>query len=110
MKKYVIEFLRVLSPSGVIIFQLPSEQISEIQNDKAKNGLKQLIKPMIPRGLLDLYRHIKLEYLNQPVMEMHGIKREDMVRFLEENGGQIIDISQPGSYWVECRYCVGKRI
>lgn len=46
-------------------------------------------------------------------MEMHGIRREDLVRFREQHGAIVIDVAadhSAGDEWLSFRYCVRKRL
>lgn len=106
-KDYIKEFLRLLSPHGLLIFQLPSHPLSFTKK------LILLIKRIIPTPLLDLYR--KVIYGDQPIMEMYGIKPEEVAELLEGNEGKILDIipdqrTAPNwtPTWVSYIYCVTK--
>ena len=106
-KNYIKEFLRILAPQGVLIFQLTGEPI--IINETGTINLKGLILRIFPKSLLDVtYR--KLKYGNQPRMEGYWIKKQEVVEFLERNGARIIDIKQnQGPIAVSCKYCVTKK-
>lgn len=114
-RNYIKEFLRALAPHGLIIFQLPSEPILD-RDCKPTRKLKQLIKSLIPEPLLELYREVKIKRLRvssrgQPIMELHGIKREEVVTFLKKSGAKIVDILQDqsaGPHWMSFRYCITK--
>lgn len=100
-KNYIKEFLRILSPHGLLIFQLPSERVIT---------LKLLIINILPVAILDLYH--KVRYGNYPKMEMYGIKKDDVVKFLKENNAKIIDIKQDqsaGKWWVSYQYYVTRK-
>jgi ubiquinone/menaquinone biosynthesis C-methylase UbiE len=46
-----------------------------------------------------------------PVMEMHGIPQNDVIRFIEKNRGKIINIQEDftaGADWESYRYCITK--
>ena len=46
-----------------------------------------------------------------PIMEMHGIPQNDVIRFIEKNRGKIIDIQEDftaGADWESYRYCITK--
>ena len=73
-KNYIREFIRILKPNGLLIFQLPSEQVSF--------KLKLFIKQIIPNTIFKTY--LQIRYKDKPVMEMYGIKREELVKFLKE--------------------------
>lgn len=112
-KKYIREFLRVLSPGGLLIFQLPSEPALNSYQEKSVYGnIKKFVKNIIPATLLDLYRNMKYFLKGANTMDMHGIKREEVVNILNVDGGEIIDIKQSndaGREWVSFRYCVRKK-
>jgi len=103
-KKYIQEFLRILAPNGLIVFEIPGEPRS----------IRQVIKTMLPSILLDLY--YKIKYRGRPRIELHGIKREEVIQFLEENGAKIIDVKRlqvPSAIrtfkdWTLFQYCVTK--
>jgi ubiquinone/menaquinone biosynthesis C-methylase UbiE len=109
-QNYLKEFLRVLRPGGLLLFQLPSEMTTGYR-------VRRLFRRFIPTGLLGRYR--KSRYGEQHVappehhtaMEMYGIKREAVVRLLEENGGRVVDVQPDDSAWnwISFRYCVQKR-
>ena len=54
-KNYIKEFIRVLSPNGVLIFQQPSREILPDKNAGIKINLIELIKSLIPKILVDIY-------------------------------------------------------
>ena len=93
-KKYLKEFIRILHPKGVLVFQLPSEPA------KTPKGL--LIR-LLPFSLLTKLREN---------MEMHAIKKSEICAFFEKNNVTILDI-QPnmhaGEGWVSYTYFVQKR-
>ena len=107
-KKYIKEFLRILTPQGLLLFQQPSERVVEApalekMKLKVKMTIGTIIRSAVPTMLLNLYR-------KEPVMECYGIKKEELEAFLEMNGAIIVDIVQdhctPG--WISFRYCVSK--
>ncbi len=98
-KKYIKEFVRVLSQNGVLIFQLPSEDVSKIRS---------LIRNFLP-SLLNVYRRLK--FRSMAVMEVHGIKKEEVLKLLDPLGVKVIDIQPDGNAgdsWIGFRYCVMK--
>ena len=103
-KNYIKEFLRILVPGGLLIFQLPSEQIQDLSLiKKTKKFLYQF----------ELYRQIRLGSRNKigSKMEMHGIKREEVVKLVEENEGIIANIRTTTgiNQWVSLQYFCLKR-
>ena len=46
-----------------------------------------------------------------PIMEMHGIPQNEVIRLVESKGGNILDIQEDftaGKDWKSYRYCVSK--
>lgn len=89
-KNYIKEFVRILIPHGLLIFQQPSEPILEARGDKPE-----------------------AKSPNQPRMEMYGIKPEEVVASLEAHGAKIVDVMQDQTPpapqdWVSFRYYVTK--
>jgi len=108
-KSYITEFLRTLSPHGLLIFQLPSK--ARIINETGTINLKGLVLRFVPKSLLDA-TYFKAKYGSRPRIEMYCIKRKEVVRFLKENGARIVDIAQDryaGDLWISFRYCVTKK-
>jgi ubiquinone/menaquinone biosynthesis C-methylase UbiE len=98
---YMREFLRVLARGGLVIFQLPSEMTSP---------LLQFANSILRGPVRALYTGIRYGIF-LPRLEMHGLKRNDTVKFLESIGARVIDIKQDysaGKGWVGYRYCATK--
>ena len=93
-KRYIAEFMRVLAPGGLLIFQMPSENITLWG--------KILWKILIP---------LRYFLTRQPTMEMNCIPRTEVIDHLGKHGGIIIDVAQDewaGKYFKSFRYCVTK--
>jgi len=99
-RNYILEFLRVLKPGGLMIFQIPS---------RPKNTTQRLLQPIKPTALWRWYQ--KARYGEQPVMNMYGIPKATILRIISENGGQLVD-AQPDesadAAWISYRYAVLK--
>jgi len=119
-KIYIKEFLRVLSPEGLLMFQLQSSAISEQDNNLHTHKLVYFKKYISQKILLKLYQSIKNRIHMKPAMEMHSINREEVIRILEENGGKIVDILDVSKLrrmpiqenvtprWINFVYCIAK--
>lgn len=97
---YIKELLRVLAPGGLMVFQLLGKPLGV---------LRGLVFRMVPTGFLQVCRMVRQRTFRP--MGMYGMKREDVVRFLEDNGARIVDIRQDqwgGPGWESFRYCVTK--
>jgi SAM-dependent methyltransferase len=98
-KKYIREFVRVLAPGGLLVFQLPGAAARRVAR----------AKHVMAAQLLWLSRRIG--YGPRPIMLMHGVKPEEVRILLEGNGARIIDISEnqsAGRDWLSYRYCATK--
>ncbi len=98
-RNYIKEFCRVLAPQGLLIFQIPSEPTARLRR-------RQRITHLIPRVIRQQVHRLK----DTAVMEMYAIKRGEVVRLVEEQKCQVVDI-QPDSRapsWIGFRYCITK--
>lgn len=93
-ERYIKEFMRILNPGGLLVFQLPSRSIAE------KTVIKTLKKIVV-----SIYWTI----LHKPVMELHVIEKQDVIKLIEQNNGKIMKIEQDNwvgpdylsyTYWV----------
>ena len=137
-KRYLVEFMRLLAPGGVLVFQLPSERRTSLPPsgalEPATSGswLKRQVRPFIPAALLKWYwtgawywhrysgaARWKLLIpglprsvpCTGPVMEMHAVPRRSVERLLRRRGGRLIDVVETdaaGPNWGSLRYCVAK--
>jgi SAM-dependent methyltransferase len=71
-RRYMQEFLRVLAPGGLLLFQYPSEPISWRSRLGRWRALLSIPRPMY----------------------MNGMDRKEVVGLLERGGGRVLEISQ----------------
>lgn len=98
---YLREFLRVLRPGGVLVAGLPSHPAAT---------LRGLAFAALPNRVLNLYRRRRYGY--QGVMELHGLRRAEVVELLESAGGEVVAVVEEpalGADWHAFRYCAVKR-
>jgi SAM-dependent methyltransferase len=104
-RAYISEFVRVVSPSGVILFQLPTGPITG--RGRLATGLTRLRYSGAGEGVRRLVRR------GRPRMLMHGVDRERVVKLLESSGAQVLDVredSRAGPQWAGFRYAAIKQI
>lgn len=93
--EYILEFLRVLKPDGILVFQIPSELKQPPQAPPAKRSclrpLHQIYQRLRPPRQSD-----SLTQPFEPRMEMHGIPKDEVVTLLIQNHAKIIDIVADG--------------
>lgn len=109
-KHYLKEFLRVLVPGGVLVFQLPSEPIEKLHAPTRPNALKHIIERLLP--IIMRRQTNEPAQSNDPVMEMWGIMRKEVERFLKSIGGIIVEVCEnqdAGPGWRSFRYFVKKK-
>ncbi|MGK7941496.1 MAG: class I SAM-dependent methyltransferase [Crocosphaera sp.] len=121
--KYIQEFLRILSPQGLLIFQLPSEP--KLSHDKTQSNKKseqfslislgiKMVKSIIPWRLLNLYRKIRYgqDWSKRISMEMYGTKKEEVIQLIQEfENTEIVNIksnNSAGEQWISFQYWVKK--
>ncbi len=93
---YLNELLRIISPRGLLVFQLVEEQI----------GLKTL-----PNRSRMLAYKIRSRLTNRPIMEMHGIQKRNVISVISKDGGKTLKVERlpdQGPGWRSYRYFVTK--
>jgi SAM-dependent methyltransferase len=99
--RYLRELIRVLSPDGAFVFQLPSEPTS---------NLRGLLVRLLPEAVLVIMRRVMHGYV--AAMEMHGVKPEKVRLVVAQCNAVVADVASDhsaGESWVSFRYCVTKR-
>jgi|JI7StandDraft_1071085.scaffolds.fasta_scaffold04888_4 ubiquinone/menaquinone biosynthesis C-methylase UbiE len=106
-KSYIAEFVRLLKPSGVAVFQMPAKYIGPPQQATKQSlfqrvtvKLKQMLKPLI-----------KLILPERAHMEMYGIEHDEMVSYLKQLGVVVADVRKddsPGPLWESYQYTIIK--
>lgn len=109
-KLYLSEFMRVLEPGGVALFVQPAKR--PISYDAIREaGVKEAIKMLIPSSLQNLIRNAIGELKRKPVMELHGIDKNTMIKWLDVHNSQLVNIDEFGKLgadWICYRYCIKK--
>jgi len=123
-KSYLKEFLRVLSPEGVCLFQIPGRlrPSPPAPPHDAGETMKERIKHVTPGAILRLYRLLRYGRISRTgptkmradgaVMEMYGIARGEVVGLVLESGGEVVDVSENQMAGPRCEsylYCAVKR-
>ena len=109
-KGYLLEFLRILKPGGLLVFQLPGERIAPrpAPEPEKAGGLRRLYQSL-PAPLCNFLQTIRTLRLREPRMEMYGIPRDEVTRFLTDHGGHLLDVTENksgGPSWTSFRYCI----
>lgn len=115
-RAYLREFLRVLRPGGVLVFQIPSHRRTDDPAALAarpKSALSRLYWGA--RELLNNLRERRVYRekiaAQEPIIPMHGVPRPEVESLIAEAGGRIVDVQsdgKAGAVWVGFRYYVRK--
>lgn len=94
MRRYLREFVRVLKPKGVAVFQIPSRPAGTVGQ----------FKRWIPGFAFEAYR--RLAYGPHPANAMYGMARTEVLRFCARSGASVIDVSETprDRKWESYRY------
>jgi cyclopropane fatty-acyl-phospholipid synthase-like methyltransferase len=108
-KRYIKEFLRILLPNGLLIFQIPGER------RHSENPARKMIRHIIPSSILDWIFYLRIGFQTifkrEPKMEMYSIRKEEIAQLIQKNKGKIVDIKQDlsdHSVWISLKYYVTK--
>jgi len=75
---YIREFVRLLRPGGLLVFQLPSGQ----------HGYKKMLKALLPAAVVNLLR--RLVYGSTAVMEMYTVPEPVVLQTVGASGAQVV--------------------
>ncbi|HWL89787.1 MAG TPA: methyltransferase domain-containing protein [Actinomycetota bacterium] len=106
-RSYLKEFVRVLAPGGVLVFQLPSERIERESGTWGR--LRRGIRSAAPAPILNAYRRIR--WGRRALIEMWGMPRDEVTGLLRGEGATILDVRADrfaGAHWAGFRYTVTK--
>jgi ubiquinone/menaquinone biosynthesis C-methylase UbiE len=97
-KVYITEFLRILLPGGLAIFQLVAEPA---------RTMKGTFFRITPTPFLNLYRRAKYGF------EIYSMKKKLVLELVKRYGGTILDIKSDrtaGDGWISLQYCMLKEL
>jgi SAM-dependent methyltransferase len=103
VRRYLHEFVRLLAPSGVAVFQLPSHRLVR----PSRVGRLAWLPEPVWQG----WRRFRLLF-DFPRMDIHGIPKTDVIAHVERSGGRVIDVvpdTSTGPTWSGFRYCIARR-
>ena len=97
------EFCRVLRPKGVLVFQTASTQ-----NRKTIGGLAHYCFGNLADKLVT-----RIQHGGKYIMEMHTIKKQEVIKILEENKMQLVEVEKSdcaGRAFISHRYYAIKMV
>jgi SAM-dependent methyltransferase len=101
---YLREFLRILAPGGMTVFQLPSHPTTRAY------ALRRGMRDRTPRNLIKAFHRVR--YGSWKRAEIYGIEESRVVELLGRSGGEVLDVRPDdgaGGGWVSRKYFVRKR-
>ncbi len=116
-RRYIAEFFRIVEPSGWVIFQLPNNEALTLKRS-LENFVYNEVVPRMPASLLLRLRRRRYPSASEemlkdlPFMQMHGMKRCDLVAYVESRGGVVERAevgNDAGAGWESVRYFARKR-
>lgn len=96
-RRYIREFIRLLNPGGMLVFQLPCRPAAALQNLCYRFARRPW------------YAYRKYRAGVHPIMEMHGIPKKDISALLSEEKVKplsFIPDQRAGKKWVSLKYYV----
>jgi len=97
-RTYIAEFIRVLTPDGLCVFQLP-----EPEDDSVRGGA---FKRALPLTLVRAFRRLRIAWRQGPQfprMEMVGVARDDVWAWLRAGGASCIETWPDNSHGTQSR-------
>lgn len=98
---YIKEFIRVLAPGGLAVFQAAARK-----RTRSSLGLLLRQPTRVARRLVTRWRNRAL-----PKMEMHGLEVEEVLALIDRSGGKVVDVipdEAAGPRWASFRYCASR--
>ncbi|HET9271389.1 MAG TPA: class I SAM-dependent methyltransferase [Vicinamibacterales bacterium] len=104
IRTYLAEFVRVLRPGGVAVFQLPGENARPVA--ARRGGLKGLL----PAPVISMIRAVR-DLRDFPRMELHGVPRAEVEQLMAGLGAPVVDTVDDRAHGADTpgyRYCAVK--
>lgn len=118
-RRYIQEFMRVLAPGGLLVFQLPSSLVNPLPAHPASPAPPRLSPRQQIHRWYGRVRHRltpppppPADKPFQPRMEMHAIPQEEVLTLLAQSGGVVKEIKPDtwaGPAWNSYTYYVLKQ-
>ena len=96
---YIREFLRVLKPQGIAVFQLPGR----------RRGTRAQVMGFVPKPVRTAYRKVRKRHAAE---EMNGWPREQVIAYVGKLGAELVEVlpsHDAGDAWESFRYTWRRR-
>jgi len=115
-KRYIKEFLRIMAPGGLAMFQVITGQVGTVYHKTVFAKLRGSLKRVTPQFALRLYRRVLNrsgwpDDVGQPIIEMHCMNEGEMMDVIHNGGGKVLDSvhnDAAGPDFDSIRYCMKK--
>lgn len=99
-RRYIAEFIRVLAPDGLAVFQIPSE----------RRGRIRILSRLTPNWLQERYRRVR--HPDTMALSVYGVPRREILKLCQERGAEVIrvDDSSDVAGWESLRYFARQRV
>jgi SAM-dependent methyltransferase len=99
VERYLAEFIRVLAPGGVLMFQLPEAIPRDPRAEFLGAPAVGTLKRKLPTRLVRAWRSAKYPFLSKPLeAEMFGVDRRDVERVIARSGGRLLRAEPDASH------------
>lgn len=102
VRGYIPELARVLSPGGVLMFQLPDrisvDPLGLFEDALVVGGA---MKRSLPRPLVTAYRRLKYRFIVGAAdarIEMYGMAKDEVLRLIASAGGRVLEVRPDASH------------
>lgn len=109
---FIKEFLRVLRPYGIAVFQIPSEPSPRLKasEERRLRSLRARIRSFLPGPIVAAYEYAK--HSLHPAIEMYALPRERVLELIAEAHGKtkaVREDKNAGENWLGFEYVAEKQ-
>jgi SAM-dependent methyltransferase len=103
IRRYIPDFVRVLAPGGVLMFQVPepAPDDDELGAFQRAPVVGSRWKQRLPRPLVSWWRWIKFQFLPKappPLIGRFGLQREEVLELARRAGGAVLHVAADDSH------------
>lgn len=112
-QEYIREFIRVLQPGGLLLFQLPAALALSREGGSIRRMINRMCRRWHPlfKWPRKSFNYIRRILRSKPAMEMYGTPRTEVEALLKDSGARILDVTpnqNAGIKWESYYYLVTK--